>query len=125
MILLVLRHQACGLSEVTAWLPWQSPFWMQCGENDSLSVKKKAKLLQMADTLTKFKRVEINAAPPPPPPRKKKSTEGGKMTHLIINNYQLKEVSWGFLLKVMKIIRPSISYKIILEQREERNQLNS
>ena len=47
------------------------------------------------------------------------------MTHLIINNYQLKEVSWGFLLKVMKIIRPSISYKIILEQREERNQLNS
>ena len=37
------------------------------------------------------------------------------------------EVSWGFLTSFVENgeIRPSLSYKIILEQGEERNQLNS
>ena len=36
------------------------------------------------------------------------------------------KVSWGFLPLVKNVeLRPSLCYKIILEQREERNQLNS
>ena len=36
--LLELQYQACDLSEAEVWQLWQSPFLLQYGENDSLSV---------------------------------------------------------------------------------------
>lgn len=67
MILLVLQRQACGLSEVTAWLPSQSPFWLQCGENDSLSVKKKSKMTSDGWHFDKIQRGGDKCCPSPHP----------------------------------------------------------
>jgi len=39
--LLELQYQACVPSEAAAWLPWQSPSWLQYEENDNLSAKRK------------------------------------------------------------------------------------
>lgn len=45
--LLELQYQACDPSEAEAWLPWQSPSWLQYEENDNLSAKKKKKRKEM------------------------------------------------------------------------------